>query len=520
MGDQDEHRQRGGSPTAAFYSGRGVLVTGASGLMGKVLVEKLLWAVPDVGNVFMLMRPKRGKTPAERLAAIQDLPVFERVRRDCPQQLAKMRMVAGDVGLENLGIQQKDLEQLKSEVSVVFHCAATLKLEGSLKDALHFNTRGTQRALQLARELPRLKVFVHTSTAFCHCDEDVLQERAYPPPMSPENMMNCGDLVDEASLEIVAQQILAPHPNTYTYSKRLAEDLVARSHAELPVCIVRPSIVCPAWEEPVPGWVDNLNGPVGVMAAAGKGVIRSMYCCGEFNAEVIPLDFAVNATLVAACRVATGPREDAVPVFNLTSGKWRTATWSAVLDEGRRAGYEYPFEMILWYPDGNIRSSRRSHDVHAFFQHRLPAYFIDFMMILFRQPRFMVRIYKRIALGLELLQFFTTRQWKFDNDRFMALWDSMPPGDRRLFNFDIQEPKMSEYIDRCILGARQYCLKEDPATIPRQRRLLKVYYIADRLVVLLFYGLLLWLVSRLFVGDSTAASPSRLLANEAFAARS
>lgn len=66
--------------------------------------------------------------------------------------------------------------------------------------------------------------------------------------------------------------------------------------------------VCPSWEEPVPGWVDNLNGPVGVMAGAGKGVIRSMYCRGDFDAEVIPLDFAVNATLVAAFRVATTPR--------------------------------------------------------------------------------------------------------------------------------------------------------------------------------------------------------------------
>lgn len=80
-------------------------------------------------------------------------------------------------------------------------------------------------------------------------------------------------------------------------------------------------------------------------------------------------------------------RESSIPVFNLTSGAWRRVSWSAVLDHGRRAGYEYPFEMILWYPDGNIRSSRLSHDIHAFFLHLLPAYFIDFMMLVFRQPR-------------------------------------------------------------------------------------------------------------------------------------
>ncbi|XP_034255924.1 putative fatty acyl-CoA reductase CG5065 isoform X2 [Thrips palmi] len=505
---------RGVGDVAAFYAGRGVLVTGATGLLGKVLVEKLLWAVPNVGNVYMLMRPKRGKTASERLAAIQALPVFDRVRRDCPEQLDKMKMVAGDVGLDKLGIGADDMERIQ-EVSVVVHCAATLKLDGSLKDALHLNTRGTQRALEVAKTLPHLTVFVHTSTAFCNCDFAELAERVYPPPISPEHMMGCADLVDDVGLEDVTKHLLAPHPNTYTYSKRLAEDLVARQYPDLPVCIVRPSIVCPSWEEPVPGWVDNLNGPVGVMAAAGKGVIRSMYCRADYNAEVIPLDFAVNSTLVAAFRVATSPREPSVPVFNLTSGKWRQATWGEVLDHGRRAGYMYPFEMILWYPDGNIRPSRLSHDVHAFFQHFLPAYFIDFMMFIFRQPRFMVRIYKRIAVGLELLQFFTTRQWVFHNDRFMALWRDMSPADRRLFNFDVTEVKISDYIDRCLLGARQYCLKEDPATIPRQRRLLKVYYAADRLIALLFYGLLAWYVYGLFASAAPAAStgPSPMLAD-------
>lgn len=41
---------------------------------------------------------------------------------------------------------------------------------------------------------------------------------------------------------VFCRSLLAPHPNTYTYSKRLAEDLVARSYPDLPACIVRPSI--------------------------------------------------------------------------------------------------------------------------------------------------------------------------------------------------------------------------------------------------------------------------------------
>ena len=50
-----------------FYAGKDVLVTGATGFMGKVLVEKLLRSIPDIGDVYILVREKRGKTSKERL---------------------------------------------------------------------------------------------------------------------------------------------------------------------------------------------------------------------------------------------------------------------------------------------------------------------------------------------------------------------------------------------------------------------------------------------------------------------
>jgi len=58
--------------------------------------------------------------------------------------------------------------------------------------------------------------------------------------------------------------------------------------------------VTPSYKEPVPGWVDSLNGPVGVIVAAGKGVIRSMLCCPDYEAEVVPVDIAINALILIA----------------------------------------------------------------------------------------------------------------------------------------------------------------------------------------------------------------------------
>lgn len=53
-------------------------------------------------------------------------------------------------------------------------------------------------------------------------------------------------------------------------------------------------------KEPFPGWVDSLNGPIGVMAAAGKGVLRSMLCKPDFRAEMVPVDVAINIIISAA----------------------------------------------------------------------------------------------------------------------------------------------------------------------------------------------------------------------------
>ena len=46
-----------------FYEGQNIFVTGASGFLGKVLLEKLLRSYPDVGNNFVLVRPRRGRNP-------------------------------------------------------------------------------------------------------------------------------------------------------------------------------------------------------------------------------------------------------------------------------------------------------------------------------------------------------------------------------------------------------------------------------------------------------------------------
>lgn len=58
-----------------YFAGKSIFITGATGFMGKILVEKLLRSCPDVEKLYLLMRDKKGKTPRERLSTIVDLPV-------------------------------------------------------------------------------------------------------------------------------------------------------------------------------------------------------------------------------------------------------------------------------------------------------------------------------------------------------------------------------------------------------------------------------------------------------------
>lgn len=50
-----------------FYKGKDIFITGGSGFMGKVLIEKLVRSCPDIKRIFMLIRPKKGKNAEERL---------------------------------------------------------------------------------------------------------------------------------------------------------------------------------------------------------------------------------------------------------------------------------------------------------------------------------------------------------------------------------------------------------------------------------------------------------------------
>lgn len=64
----------------------------------------------------------------------------------------------------------------------------------------------------------------------------------HAPPAKPEDVMRLIEWMDDKQLKVVTPSLLGAHPNSYTYSKRLAERIVEEAYGELPVVIARPSI--------------------------------------------------------------------------------------------------------------------------------------------------------------------------------------------------------------------------------------------------------------------------------------
>jgi nucleoside-diphosphate-sugar epimerase len=67
-------------------------------------------------------------------------------------------VVKGDVTLKNLGLTCEDRSLIKKKVSVIFHCAANVRFDQKLKNAVTYNTLGTQRVLELAEDIDNLDV--------------------------------------------------------------------------------------------------------------------------------------------------------------------------------------------------------------------------------------------------------------------------------------------------------------------------------------------------------------------------
>lgn len=345
-----DHQQPG---IVKFFANRDVFITGGSGFMGKVLIEKLLRSCPDLKRIFILIREKKSKTILERLEELKKIPVFDRLHSECPHTLDKLVPINGDVTALGLGISQEDLD-LMSDVSVIFHSAASVRFDDSLKDAILMNTRGTREVMRFAETLKKIKVILHVSTTYCNPDKKIVEEKVYPAKADWRTAIKIAETFDSDTINVMTQKFTNFEPNTYTFTKGLAEQIVLEYNSKLPVVIYRPSIVVSSMDEPMPGWIDNFNGPTGLLVACGIGLLRTTCADPDVVSDFTPVDTSIKAMIVAAWRRGVANDVSVIPVYNCSTSLQRKFTTGFIVRMGETLTADIPFDKMLWRPGGSI----------------------------------------------------------------------------------------------------------------------------------------------------------------------
>lgn len=481
---------------ADMFEDKEILITGGTGFLGKVLVEKFLRCIPKIKKIYLLVRSKKGKDPKHRLDEIFNSALFEKVKnqRGLDTMHKIVGIVNGDVSLPGLGISIEDRKMLCEKISIVYHAAATVRFDELLKRAVLLNTRGTRNMLDLAKEMKNLEMFAHISTAYCHLEEKILGEKPYPPPADPHKIIKCVEWMDDDVVEAMTDKILGNLPNTYAFTKALSEGLVEESMTVIPSIILRPSIVIPVWKEPIPGWTDNMNGPTGLLIGAGKGVIRTMHCDERGYADYLPVDIAVNAILGSTWNFIYCKDKNR-RVYNLTSSHEFKVTWREIIDRGRKVTEKVPLNGVVWYPGGSMKQSKFIHNLCVLLFHMIPAYFIDTIIFLAGHKPIMCRVHRRIQKGFEVFEYYANNQWDFENDNINIIRNKFNEREKINYQLHGDDLDLDDYFEACIRAARIYILNEPPETLPAARRHMRVMWWVDVITKIMFFVLIIYTLS-------------------------
>ncbi|KAH8413777.1 hypothetical protein KR222_007982 [Zaprionus bogoriensis] len=468
------------SEIKSFFKNKTVFLTGGSGFLGRVSIEKLL-RVTEVRRIYVLIRPKRGKETQDRIAAWSSDSLFQVLLKSIPNALDRVVAIAGDCREPDLGISLKDRQLLAEEVQLVIHGAATVNFLEPLHVALDINTRATRFMLQLAKEMKHLQAFVHISTAFSNCVINHITENFCPGYLncSVDKVLQLREMLDEKVFDDMAPALMGKFPNTYIYTKALAEQLILTESDQLPVCVFRPAAIIGTSREPVSGWVDNLYGPMAICYGVAFGILRIIYTDRAITSHNVPVDYCASLTLASCWKTAqnTSQRKREAPpiIYNYGIHPKNNFTAGNFVDTMLKHRMLCPLETTLWYPFAICITNVWLYNLAIFFYHLLPGFFIDLILRLSgKKPRLM-KVYNMVHKQMYVLRPFATTNFSFDLKNTEGLWKSMSSVDQNLFPFDLELFDWDQYFERASPGMRKYLGKQDPTeeSLKRSRKRMK-----------------------------------------------
>ncbi|CAM8978575.1 unnamed protein product [Rhodiola kirilowii] len=324
-----------------FLENKTILVTGSTGFVAKVFVEKILRIQPNVKKLYLLIRATNSASATKRLYdEILGKELFTVLREKWGSDLSSLINekvvvpVPGDIADEDLGVKDENLRtEMLSEIDAVINLAATVNFDERYDVALGINTLGPKHILKFAKQCPKLKVFVHVSTAYvCGEKGGVITETPFKTGETLNgtyelDISNEFKVMEEKMKQLTAENLGEKAltramkdfgnerarkfgwPNTYVFTKSMGEMLIGQERGEMPLVILRPTIVTSTYKEPFPGWIEGVRTIDSLAIAYGKGRLTCFLGDPNSTIDLIPADMVVNSIIVAMAVHADKPGE-------------------------------------------------------------------------------------------------------------------------------------------------------------------------------------------------------------------
>ncbi|TGZ58162.1 Fatty acyl-CoA reductase, partial [Temnothorax longispinosus] len=190
--------------------------------------------------------------------------------------------IIGDLDKEDFGLSKSDGNRLINQVSIIFHIPGKVRF----KMDQHFY----DNKLYLIC-VPSL---IHTSTIYANCYVEHMEERFYSYPIHHKDLIMFTRNLTKNIIEEKMSRIISRWPNIYTFTKAIAEGLLRDEMEDLPFYL-------PPINHALVGWMDNMYYMVmGVMISSLLGITRFHRYNPDFKANIVPVDFTINALITSA----------------------------------------------------------------------------------------------------------------------------------------------------------------------------------------------------------------------------
>lgn len=315
------------------FNGKQILLTGATGFLGKVLLAKILYDLPSIGDIYVLIRDTKKGSAVDRF--IQEIaaspvmrPLREKHQDNFNQFLAdRIKVIVGNVTKADLGLSPTVSSELFSKLDLVVNVAGLVDFFPDVRRAIESNVFSAVNMAHFVSQCHHAKLLHISSCYVAGAQEGIIEET-----IEIDRAPNGSSFDAETELKLLSKLIENRKSenkstrrylielgrerssywgwcNTYVYSKAIAEMLLKKCYSHLDITIVRPSIIESAIQFPFPGWNEGLN-TTAPLCYLGQSWYPFTIGKKSIVIDSIPVDLVTNATITIAAAQLIGQSQE------------------------------------------------------------------------------------------------------------------------------------------------------------------------------------------------------------------